>query len=147
MAAPMRFNAPKPGSLIVGDSLGARLRRRRRELGLRRMDAATLLGADPKSLMFWERDERMPFVSGYPAIIAFLGFEPWPEPATLAEALLAARRRRGLEIRAAAAAIGVDEGTWRRWERGEWKPTSRTRPALDGFLGFSVAARFPTEVR
>jgi hypothetical protein len=26
--------------------------------------------------MFWERDERLPFVSAYPAIIEFLGYQP-----------------------------------------------------------------------
>jgi DNA-binding XRE family transcriptional regulator len=34
-----------------GDTLGAQLRRRRRELGIRQSDAASLMGADPKSVM------------------------------------------------------------------------------------------------
>lgn len=130
-----------------GESLGARLRRRRFELGLKRAEAAEIIGADAKTLMWWERDERPPFVGAYPAIIDFLGFEPWPEPRTLREALLAERRRRGLEIRKAAALIGVDEGTWARWEREEWKPTRRTLPALDRLLGMGVASVFPSEVR
>jgi hypothetical protein len=41
----------------------------------------------------------------YPAIIAFLGYEPWSEPKTVPEALLAERRRRGLSIKRAAQAI------------------------------------------
>jgi transcriptional regulator with XRE-family HTH domain len=130
-----------------GDSLGARLRRRRRELGLRQDEAAKLLGVDPKSVMWWERDERPPIVSAYPAIISFLGSEPWPEPQTLGEALLAERRRRGIEIRKAAALAGVDEGTWRRWERGEWKATPRTVPAISLFLGYPAGATFPGAVR
>lgn len=132
---------------IEGDSLGARLRRRRQELGLRRIDAAELLKTDPKSLMWWERDERLPIVSAYSAIVQFLRYEPWPEARTLAEALLAERRRRGLEVRKAAVLIGVDEGTWRRWEREEWKPTRLTLPALDQLLGLAVTAEFPNDVR
>jgi DNA-binding XRE family transcriptional regulator len=103
--------------------------------------------ADPKSLMFWERDEREPFVSFFPSIIDFLGYEPWPEPTNLGDALLAARRKRGLEIRAAAKRAGVDEGTWRRWERGEWRPTKAKVAAIDALLGYGVAERFPTDVR
>jgi hypothetical protein len=42
--------------------------------------------------MFWERDERGPFVSAYPAVIRYLGYEPWDEPTTLGDVLLAERR-------------------------------------------------------
>jgi len=145
---PLLLSAKRPDvEADEGDSLGARLRRRRRELGLHQDEAAALLGADPKSVMWWERDERLPFVHFYPAIIAYLGFEPWPEPQTLGAALLAERRRRGVEIRKAAALAGVDEGTWGRWERGEWKATSRSLPVIDRILGFCAATRFPRDVR
>lgn len=132
---------------IEGDSIGAHLRRRRQELGCNRAEASELLGIDPKTLMWWERDERPPIVSAFPAIIQFLGFEPWRAPRRLAEALLAERRRQGLEVRKAASGIGVDEGTWRRWESGEWKPTRRSLPALDRLLGLSVASVFQADVR
>lgn len=65
----------------------------------------------------------------------------------LAEALVAERRRRGIEIRKPGELIGVDEGAWRRWERGEWKPTRLTLPMLDHLLGSIVADRFPGDVR
>lgn len=132
---------------LSGDSLGARLQRRRFELGLRRIDAAEELSVDEKTLMWWEQGAREPFVSAYPAIIAFLGYEPWDEALTLGEALLAERRRRGLRIDQAAELARVDEGTWRRWERGEWRPTRLTLPLLDHLLGFAVAERFPVDVR
>lgn len=132
---------------LSGDNLGARLQRRRFELGLRRIDAAAQMGVDEKTLMWWERSEREPFVNAYPAIIEFLGYEPWEEPRTLGEALLAERRRRGLRIDQVADLARVDEGTWRRWERGEWKPTRLTCPALDHLLGRSVRATFPHDVR
>jgi DNA-binding XRE family transcriptional regulator len=105
------------------------------------------MGVDWKTLMWWERDEREPFVSAYPAIIAFLGYEPWEEPRDLGSALLAARRRRGLRVDQAAKLVGVDEGTWRRWERGEWKPRSRTIPSLNLLLCRTVAAALPADLR
>jgi hypothetical protein len=97
--------------------------------------------------MWWEREERPPFVGAFPQIIRFLGCDPWPTPATLAEALLAERRRRGQRIEQAASAIGVDAGTWRRWERREWKPTRRTLPAINDWLGYDVSQAFPDDVR
>jgi transcriptional regulator with XRE-family HTH domain len=145
---PIHLRALKPELFRDhGDSLGARLRRRRRELGLQIKEVAARLGTDPKTLMWWERDERLPFVRAYPAIVDLLGYEPWAEPTSLAEALLAERRRRGLSVERAAEAMGVDPGTWLRWERGEWKPTSLTLSALDQFLGMSARACFPADVR
>jgi hypothetical protein len=97
--------------------------------------------------MWWERDEREPFPSAFPAIIEFLGEEPWPEPRTLAEALVAERRRRGLAVEHAADLVGVDPGTWLRWEQGVWRPTALTVPGIDQFLGMSCRERFPEGVR
>ena len=148
MPVSVRLVARKPElARLEGDSLGARLKLRRRELGLRLIDAAAIMGVDAKTLMWWERDERPPFVRAYPAIISFLGYEPWLEPHCLADALLVERRRRGLEIRKVAALIDVDEGTWRRWESGEWKPTRLTLPALDRLLGYSAGGSFPANIR
>jgi transcriptional regulator with XRE-family HTH domain len=117
-----------------GDTLGAKLLRRRRELGLRRVDAAAIIGIDAKSLMWWERGIRLPADRFYPGLIGYLGYEPWPEPETLGERFAAERRRRGLSIDRAAALVGVDEETFRRWERGEWKPQKGSLPAISGFL-------------
>lgn len=119
-------------------TLGQRLRMRRLELGLRQMDAATMLGVDPKTVMWWERDVREPYVHQYPAIITFLGSEPWAEPRSLPEQLLAFRRRTGLSIAIAAANIGADEGTWRRWEAGEWTPQRRLASRLRLLLASPV---------
>jgi len=97
--------------------------------------------------MWWERDEREPAIRFYPAIVAFLGYEPWPKPRTLPEALLAERRRRGIEIHSASELVGVDEGTWGRWERSVWKPTPRMISLIDHFLGLSLHEKFPTDIR
>ena len=143
-----RLHAAKPETIAEqGDTLGAHLTRRRNELALRRIDAAKLLGVHWKTLMWWERDRRQPLDSAYPAIIAFLGYEPWLEPRTLAEALAAERRRRGLNIKQTACTVGVDEGTWVRWERAEWKPTSLTLPQIGRFLGMDIKVGFPEGVR
>ena len=140
---PVTLRGRKPEvRALEGDTLGAQLRRRRRDLNLRRIDVALLLGCDEKSLLWWERDVREPLVSFYPAIIRFLEREPWPVPATLAEELQAERRRRGLSIADAAAVVGVDEGTYGRWESGVWKPQPKSSKLIERFLGGASAFQF-----
>jgi transcriptional regulator with XRE-family HTH domain len=129
------LKAGKPDMNEVDATLGGQLRRRRRELGLWRSDAAKLLGIDPKSLMWWERGAREPEVHRYPAIIAYLAAEPWLEPGGLGDSLLAERRRRGLSRRRAAQLLGVDEGTFWRWETDRGRPRyPRTKALVERFL-------------
>ena len=111
------------------------------------MDAAAILGVDPKTWMWWERDEHSPYVYQYPALIEYLGYEPWLEATTLGQRLLIERRRRGLSIAKIAELVGVDEGTWLRWERGEWKVTKRTVPKLSAFLRCAIDDLFPAAMR
>jgi transcriptional regulator with XRE-family HTH domain len=131
-----QLTATKPSFDDEGsDTLGALLRRRRRELGQRQVDAARIIGADPKSFMWWERNERQPLDRFWPAIIAYLGHEPWQEPATLGDRLRAERRRRGLAMFEAAAAMGVDETTLWWWESGRRVPRyPRTKALVAQFL-------------
>lgn len=110
------------------------LQQRRSELGLTQPQAARVMAVDLRSLRYWEADERAPGDRFYPAIIRFLGYEPWPEPVTLPERLLAERRRRGLSADRAAANIGIDQEVLRRWESGEWKPSQLTSDRLQTFL-------------
>lgn len=116
-------------------------------LGHLRSDAAAALGVDPKTWMWRERDVFAPCVSQYPAIIAYLGYEPWPAPSTLGQRLLVERRRRGLSMVQIAELAGVDDGTWRRWERDKWKLRPQSAVELSRLLGCSVEAEFPQSVR
>ena len=97
-------------------TLGEHLRKRRFELGLFQREVAERLGVDPHSVTDWEKDHQKPEVRFWPAIIAFLGYDPHPQPRTLSERLWAKRRMLGLSVAAAAARLGVDEGTYSRWE-------------------------------
>lgn len=127
----------KEAVLEAGASLGRKLQVRRQVLGHRQIDAAAIVGVDPKTWMWWERDEREPYVHQYPAIIRYLSYEPWPTPSSLGELLLAERRRRGVSVATAAELIGVDEGTFGRWERGEWKPQLRSHQLVAKLLAVS----------
>ena len=129
------LKAIKPEILAdQGDSLAAHLRRARRERGLKQIEVAAIMGVSERSIVDWEAGKQ-PLVGMYRAIIAFLGYEPWLEPVTLAEKLIAERRRRGFSAKLAAMMLGVDEGTLGRWEHGK-PPSCPTHQALIvGFLG------------
>jgi transcriptional regulator with XRE-family HTH domain len=115
----VRLTAAKLEQLAdQGDSLGAHLRRTRKERGLKQSEVAELMGVSHTSILDWEAGKR-PFDRMYPAIIAFLGYEPWAEPETLADTLRCERRRPGLSAKATANLLGVDEATYARWERGK----------------------------
>jgi transcriptional regulator with XRE-family HTH domain len=84
--------------------------------------AAAQLGVTAETLLLWEKDRAAPTVRSYPAIFRFLGYRPGRDPTTLAERIKAKRKELGLPLKEAAKLIGVDEGTFSRWESGEWRP-------------------------
>ena len=116
------------------ETLGEHLRKRRHKLGLFQKDVALRLGVNQWTYITWELETRQPSVRYMPAILSFLGYDPFPEPVTLGERIVAARCALGLPRKRLAQRIGVDEGTLMRWETGEWTPTRLTRPKLDAFL-------------
>ena len=68
-----------------------------------------------------------------PAIIEFLGRDPFGNAASLSDRLAAARRTRGWTIKQAAGQLGVDEGTWARWEK-TGVPWKRYQAIVQTFL-------------
>lgn len=78
-------------------------------------------------------------------ILSFLGYNPFPAPKNLSERLLAIRRVNGWTIKEAAGRLGVDEGTWSKWERTGWIPWHRYRHAVDKFLTAAVKNHVPTQ--
>ena len=116
------------------NTLGAKLRRRRAELGLFAKTAAKQMAISEEALRRWEKDTCEPQARFYPVVIAFLGYEPWPTPATLAERLRAERLRRGLSAKRVAQYLTVDEGTFAGWEQGKRKPLGRSLSICDRFL-------------
>ncbi len=135
----VRLNCLRPELQKIGQgTLAAFLLLRRRELGLLQREAAKRLGICHTAYLNWENGYAVPAVRFYPAIIQYLGYEPWPTPSNLPEKLLSARRRRGLSVKRAARQVGVDEGTWTRWESGVRKPVVNTLSQINGFLNERV---------
>ena len=121
-------------------SVGDHIRKRRLELGLLQKEAAQRLAVNPWTVLNWEKGHTKPPVSAMPAIFQFLGYDPYPEPRTLPERLLAKRREMGWSIRQAANHLKVDSGTWANWERGQTVFYRRHRALIAKMLGLSFYA-------
>ena len=104
------------------------------------MGAATLLEVNTWTVRNWEKGHTEPPIASIPAIIRFLGYDPFPEPKTVAERLLAKRREMGWSIERAASVVGVDPGTWRKWESGKTILYRQHRARIAQLLGTSPDA-------
>ena len=122
------------------ETLGGHLLKRRCQRGLLQKEVAANLGVDASTYLLWEQDRSQPTVRYYPAIFDFLGYEPFAASAALPDQIAAQRRRLGLTLKEASMAIGVDEGTFQRWETGQWKPRM-SKEAARRFLAFPVPNR------
>ena len=115
-------------------TLGEHIKRERLKRGLRQKDAAAHMGVDTFTVLNWEKSRTTPPAAAFPAILAFLGYDPLPAPQDLAERLGEARRARGWSIRAAAAKLGVDPTTFSGWERGKPLRQERHAALIEDFL-------------
>ena len=68
-------------------------------------------------MLNWEKGKRQSPVKFMPAILSFLRYDPFSQPKTLSERMLALRRANGWTIKQTARQLGIDEETWGRWER------------------------------
>lgn len=92
------------------------------EQGLRQRDVQERFNLDDETYANWEKDRCYPAMKHWPQIIAFLGYDPNPEPQTIGQKLLAYRRKLGMSRKAMAKSLLVDEVTLWRWETDERKP-------------------------
>ena len=113
--------------------LGEHLRKRRLELQLSQKEAGRTLGRSWRTIFNWENGKTKPAVESIPSIIEFLGRDPFGNADSLSDRLAAARRTRGWTIKQAAGQLGVDEGTWARWEK-TGVPWKRYQAIVQTFL-------------
>jgi hypothetical protein len=83
------------------------LRKRRFDLKLTKVGAGRRLGIGPWRYTRWESGEMDIEAHYFPTIIAFLGYNPLPEPSSLAEAVRRERMSQGLPRRALARRLCV----------------------------------------
>ncbi len=92
------------------------------------------MGINHFTYINWEKDKTKPVSSQFRPVIDFLGFDPTPAPATLAERLAAKRRAMGMTFEQTAVHLGWDPGTLTRYLNGTWRMPAGRADALERFL-------------
>ena len=105
------------------------------DLGISQKEAARRMGADQFTVINWEKGRTEPAVRFVPAVVQFLGYDPFPRGETLPDRLRAARRARGLSNGVMARELRVDPSTLLNWERGRHHPSARFRPRILRVVG------------
>jgi DNA-binding transcriptional regulator YiaG len=100
------------------------------DLGLTQRELARKLAADPWTVLNWEKDRTSPAVRYVPAVIEFLGFNPFPIGDTFPDRLRAARQALGLSQESFARRLGVNPSTVQHWEQGRHTPPARYWPRI-----------------
>lgn len=104
------------------------------DLGITQKEAARRIGADQWTIINWERGRTQPAVRFLPAVIRFLGHDPWPTGETIGDRIRGARRRMGLTQAEAGRLAGVSEGTVYDLEHGRQRPATPAGTAVRGHL-------------
>ncbi|MDR3416888.1 MAG: hypothetical protein P4L83_11945 [Nevskia sp.] len=135
LSQPIRLQKPIPREFDQPpQTIGEHIKRARLLRGLKQSEAAKVFGANHFTIINWEKGRTEPPATSGPAILAFIGYDPYPAPQTLPGRMRAKRRAMGWSIREAARQFGVDAGTWGYWEGSAVVPWQRFADALELFL-------------
>lgn len=96
------------------------------------------MGLDPESLENWEKNRTQVAVRFYPALIAFLGYNPLPEARTRGEAIRRKRMSLGLSLEGLAKQARIYPTTICRMESDRPRMTKRPVSIILRVLGMSV---------
>jgi transcriptional regulator with XRE-family HTH domain len=124
-------------------TLGAHLKKRRKELGLLQREAAERMGVSTDTVVNWENDNTKPVAAQFRPVVAFLGYEPTPEPHTLADRLAAKQRTLGASLAQVARYLGWDPGTLARYLSGKWRMPPDRAKVFETFLAAEEADLAP----
>lgn len=98
-----------------------------------------MIGVSESTLVTWELNQAEPAIRFVPKIVVFLGYDPFPEPATLGERIVAKRRALGIARKRLAYLLDIDEGALRNCETGRGNLTCTYRARVEWFLSATPA--------
>jgi len=136
-------------------TLGEHLKKKRFLAGIRQSEAALKLGVSNRTLSLWETDRVYPAWAFQPRLIAYLGYDPFTNPAlgkpkgneTSCIAILSSAapvttgqkiKQRRFELKKTrkqlASELGVSVKTLWGWETDRWEPTAKGQKQIEAFL-------------
>jgi DNA-binding transcriptional regulator YiaG len=127
LTASVGFGEKYPKEL---NTLGDHIRAMRLERGMLQREVADMIGVCKGTIIHWENNKGGSCAPDVPAIIKFLGYDPFPDPGGLINEMKQWRVRSGLSTTEAAGLLGMEGATWAYWEQGARKPGKRTVKAI-----------------
>jgi transcriptional regulator with XRE-family HTH domain len=142
-------------------TIGEHLRKQRFNLGIRQSEAAERLGVSGRTLSLWECDQMYPAWSQQPKVTAYLGYDPFINPAlgrptgneTPSVAFLSSNEalsfgqeitKRRIQLKKTrkecAHELGLSMKTLWGWETNRCQPSAKLLERVAEFLGFDPAA-------
>lgn len=113
-------------------SIGVLLKRKRLSLHLFQKDVAKILKVNEATITNWENDNSQPMVHCYPAIIHFLGYNPFEvEMNRFGDTVKNYRLKHGLSHKKLGKKFGVDASTVGAWESGKSEPHLKTKEQVE----------------
>jgi transcriptional regulator with XRE-family HTH domain len=140
-------------------TIGEHLRKRRFDLGIRQSEAAQRLGVSKRTLSLWECDQVYPAWLQQPALINYLGNDPFVNPElgrpkgnetpfvavlgptdslTLGQRIRKQRMESRQTLTECAKELNVSVKTMRDWETDRRQPSSRLQKRITEFLQFDL---------
>jgi DNA-binding transcriptional regulator YiaG len=115
--------SPKYPKQII--TIADHLRKRRLDLKLLQGDVARMIGVSEDTITYWENGRTVPLISAIPAVIRFLGYNPYEvDTSTLGGKVKQYRLMKGLSLKNFAKLVHVDPSTVKSWEENEFIPAS-----------------------
>ncbi len=100
-------------------TIGEHVLKHRLFLKLSQPQLAKLLGVAAETILNWELNYRKPSINHIGKLIQFLGYDPESRNSnSIADLLLAERRKLGWAQKVAAWNLGIDPSTLSNWEHG-----------------------------
>ena len=114
--------------------MGDHVRSCRLNRNLLQAQVADQIGVDKTTVCNWESNAPLPAIRYIPAILEFLGYDPFPPAKTFVGRLTTARKVLGISQRAMALSLGVDPATLQSWEAEQHHPTAKNLELIEQFL-------------
>jgi transcriptional regulator with XRE-family HTH domain len=121
-------------------TIGDHLRTRRLDLGLLQREVAKQIGVTNCTIQYWETNRVAPALRFRPRIVSFLAYDAYDRkvPESLAERLIAHRKRLGLSRNKVAVLLGTDPSNIAGWETEKHRPTRKSLELIATILMSSI---------
>ncbi|MDD2539488.1 MAG: helix-turn-helix transcriptional regulator, partial [Desulfuromonadaceae bacterium] len=115
-------------------TLGEHIRKARMDRGELQKDVAEQIGVSKDTICYWENGRVEPEIRYHPAIIDYLGYNPFPEPEDTIKRLEWFKMTNGLAFEGLAAKTGIHSQQLQAWISGSKTPIDRSIRKIENML-------------